>query len=149
MLRTTLIILFLTLCADLLGQTNYAKFVDPDKQGEKQEIDTGDGGSEEVIYLGTIRDKNGQITYHVFSVFRLVQAAIAKHGHSEVVFLDKSLGLIRKYNLGLPEELPFTLKDNSLSFYYTEEETKDRKTFQREISGQLPELLCVSPNVCY
>jgi hypothetical protein len=149
MLKVILSILTLTLYSEVFGQTDYAKFVIADNVERKQVVSTSDGSSDEIIYLGEIKDKNGETIYHVLTVFRLVQAAIVKHGHAEVVFLDKSLGLTKKYNLGLPEELPFMLKDNSLSFYYTEEKTKDRKIFQREINRQLPSLLCVSPNVCY
>lgn len=136
-------------CVDLYGQADYARFVGPGKRGERQRIDVGDGGSEEVVYLGTIHDKNGQTLYHVLSVFRLVQAAIVKHGHPEVIVLDNSLALLKKYSLGLPAELPFFLKNNSLSFYYADAKTQARKVFLNVIGEQLPEHLCVSPNICY
>lgn len=149
MLRTTLIILLLTTCGESLAQTDYARFIDPSKSSEKQRINTGDGGFEEIVYLGAIMNKNGLVSFHVLSVFRLVQAAIDKHGHSQVVFLDKSFVTIKIYSLGLPGELPFMLKDNSLAFYYVDENSKDREIFTHAIGERLPELLCVSPNSCY
>lgn len=147
MLKVILTISIFALYSEVFGQRDYAKFVLAENIKRKQVVSMNDGSSEEIIYLGEVKDKDGEAIYHILSVFRLVQAAIVKHGHTEVVFLDRSLGLTKKYSLGLPEELPFRLKDNSLYFYYTE--GKARKIFHMEISQQLPGLLCVSPNACY
>lgn len=110
---------------------------------------TGDGGSEEVIYLGKILTENGETTYHVLSVFSLVQAATVKHGHSEIIFLGKDLKFVKHYEVALPDELPFTLKDNSLNFIYVDISSQERRIFRNRIDDELPELLCVSPYACY
>lgn len=148
-IKTTIILLLLNSLTECLGQTNYASFIKPEKVGEKQEIKSGDGSSEEIVYLGTTHDINGQLIYHVFSVFRLVQSAVVKHGHSEVVFLNKSREFVKSYNLVSPEELPFLLRNNFLNFYYSEDNEKTFKVLEVEVIQQLPELLCVSPNTCY
>ena len=140
----------LTLYSEIVfGQPDYAKFVKADKVEKKQLISTSDGSSEEIIYLGEIKDKKGETIYYVLSVFRLVQAAIVKHGHSDVIFLDKDLKFRKRYELHLPEELPFKLNNNSLSFNYWDTDSKKKKIYSARIDNELPELLCVSPYACF
>jgi hypothetical protein len=149
MLKMILIILTVTLYSEILyGQTDYANLVKADNVERKRVISTGDG-SEEVIYLGEIKAENGETIYHVLTVFRLVQAAIVKHGQSEIIFLDKDLKFRKHYELGLPDELPFKLNDNSLCFNYADNTYKERKIFRTRIEKELPKLLCVSPDTCY
>ena len=149
MIKQSIFFLTFFLSLTIFGQTNYSVFVRHDQINKKQIISSKDGSSEEIIYLGEIKNKSGQTIYYVLSVYRLVQAAIEKHGHSNVIFLDYDLKVKKQYELDLPEELPFKLENNILNFYYFDTKTKVRRVYQNKIEIELPKILCVSPNNCF
>lgn len=131
-----------------MGQNNYAKYATVDNLDKKQTIKS-EYGLEQITYLGTVHSADEKVYYHVFTVFLSVNAAIVKHGHSSIVFLDQNLKLIRKYELSLPEDLPFKLKNNTLFFYYFDDLSKQRRVFKTLIEAELPKVICISPIDCY
>lgn len=150
MLKTVIIILtYFAFATNVSAQTDYSHFVKPDKINKKQIKKRDKGVTDSIVYLGVIKDKDGTTIYHVISNFRLVQAAIQKHGHSEIVFLDKSLKVKRTYTLGLPDDLPFKLEKNTLYFYYIDNHTKTKQVFKNRIDRDLPDLICIAPDDCY
>lgn len=149
MLKTVIAILtYFAFATNLLAQRDYSKFVRADKIYKKQ-IHKHGKDVDSIVYLGVIKDNDGKTIYHVISNFRLVQAAIQKHGHSEIVFLDKSLKEKKTYTLGLPDDLPFKLEKNTLYFYYIDNHTKTKQVFKTKIDRNLPDLICIAPNDCY
>jgi hypothetical protein len=74
------------------------------------------GKSEEAEYFTTYL---GNITLndrdcHVFKQFYTIQAAIEKHGHSVIIFMDKQGAFY--YDMELPEDLPFDVKNDFFRF---------------------------------
>ena len=74
------------------------------------------GKSEEAEYITTYL---GQIALnekdlHVFKEFYTIQAAIEKHGHSVIIFMDKQGASY--YDMELPEDLPIDMKNGSFRF---------------------------------
>jgi len=131
MLKTTIIILFISVFSTISsGQTDYSKFVKTGKKSKKQFVKTKDRDTENIIYLGDIKNKNGLTIYFVLSSFSVTQAAIQKHGHSNVIFLDSAKTFKKEYEIGLPEELPFKLQNNTLFFYYIDDNSKTKKYFK-------------------
>jgi len=59
--------------------------------------------------------------------------------------------MIRNYILGLPEEIPFNLQNNSLYFNYVTDLTKTSEIFILKIEEEIPLFLCVDPSFqeCY
>jgi hypothetical protein len=146
--RVIIILTYFVSVTNLFAQTDYSKFIKADKINKKQTHKYGKD-VDSIVYLGVIKDNDGTTIYHVISNFRLVQAAIQKHGHSEIVFLDKNLKVKRGYELSMPEDLPFKLEDNVLYFYYIDNQTKTKQVFKTNISRDLPKLICIAPNDCY
>jgi hypothetical protein len=71
------------------------------------------------------------------------------HGHSNVIYLDKKLKEKKRYELGLPEELPYKLENNTLYFKYLDEKSNKKKIFKNNVGTELPEIICVEPTNCY
>lgn len=146
--RSIIISILLFYSFNLFGQTEYGKYVEEKRLNQRQ-IEKFEGAVYEVIYIGAFKDQQHIVKYHILSVFRNVQAAIEMHGHTEVIFLDKNLKLIKQIELALPEELPFKLEENKLHFHYTDDNSHIQKVFEFDLDGKIPESLCVSPSVCY
>ncbi len=98
-------------------------------------------GSEDVIYLGPITDDNGNTISYVLSIYNEVQAAIQIHGHSNVLFIDASKKLFKRFDTG---ELPIRLENNNLFFKYN-----DSLEYKNEIRFALPKYICIAPEDCY
>jgi len=129
-----------------IEQYEYSKYVSLKLKTKIQKV-TGNDFEENIVYLGDIR-VNGQL-YYILTSFKVVQTAIIKHGHSEIYILNSKKKTVKQYNLGLPEELPFKVENNSLCFYYKDIKTNQTKTFINKIEKELPELMCVEPDNCY
>jgi len=128
------------------GSTEYAKYVVTKLKTKKQRIK--EENLEEIItYLGDIQ-LDGKL-YYVLTSFRSIQAALVKHGHSTIYILDSKKRIVKEYELGLPEELPFKIESNKLYFHYKDSKTKKRKIYINKIEKELPELMCVEPDNCY
>lgn len=74
------------------------------------------GKPEEAEYYTTYL---GQITLnekdcHVFKQFYTIQAAIEKHGHSVIIFMDNQGASF--YDMELPEDLPIDMRNGSFRF---------------------------------
>lgn len=63
-------------------------------------------------YLGQI-ELNG-IENHLFKQFYTIQAAIEKHGHTVIVFVNKNGASY--YDMEMPENLPLNMKNGSFRF---------------------------------
>lgn len=122
---------------------SFKKYIKTELIGKKQVFIDRDSTIFETTYLGILNMKEGNIqsnaiNYHVFAQFYSVQAAISRHGHSRIVFVDASGKTIRIYTLGMPNELPTAISDNALVF-----ETGVVR------NSSLPELFCIPESGCY
>ena len=126
--------------------TKFAKYVVTKLKTKKQ--NTKEENLEEtIVYLGDIK-VNGKLFY-VLTSYRLIQAALVEHGHSTIYILDSKKRIVKEYELGQPEELPFMVENNSLYFHYKDLKTNKRKTYINRIEKELPKLMCVAPDDCY
>jgi hypothetical protein len=126
--------------------TEFAKYVVTKLKSKKQNIKE-ENSEETIVYLGEIQ-VNGKLFY-VLTSFRRIQSALIKHGHSTIYILDSIKRIVKNYELGLPEELPFMIKNNSLYFHYKDSKTNKRKTYIYRIEKELPEFICVEPDNCF
>jgi hypothetical protein len=93
-------------------------------------------------YLGTI--DLGENKYHVISQFYTIQAAIVKHGHSRIIFLDSNLKIKKIYNLSMPNELPIAITANELIFNI------DNKKYNLNLGKGISSMICIPNNEgCY
>lgn len=74
----------------------------------------------ELTYLGSVK-VNGKVAYHVVSEFRQLKMAITWRGYSHVICCTADGRAIRSYDFGMPEELPFALRSNTLHQKYRDE----------------------------
>jgi hypothetical protein len=65
-------------------------------------------------YLGQIILND--IEFQVFKQFYTIQAAIEKHGHSVIIFVNKNSAFY--YDMEMPENLPVDLKNGSFRYEY-------------------------------
>jgi hypothetical protein len=65
-------------------------------------------------YLGQIILND--LEYHLFKQFYIIQAAIEKHGHSVIIFVNKNSAFY--YDMEMPENLPVDLKNGSFRYKY-------------------------------
>ena len=95
-----------------------------------------------IKYLGEI--KISKEKYFVLSKFTIIQLAISKRGRSVVLFLDKNKEVIKKYNLDMPDQLPYKIEKNKLVFYF------DNKDYTMQLEDSLLGVFCL-PNYkgCY
>ena len=128
-------------------ETDYTKYIQNDRINKKQKNKTK-YGKEEIVYLGEIKDNNGNPISHVLSIYGEVKAAIEVHGHSEIIFINNNLKQKKEYYLNDPEELPFKLENNNLYFHYKDEETAKESIYIDTIGTKLPWLICFGPNTC-
>src|SRR5687767_14833015 len=47
-------------------------------------------------YLGTVKDKEGKLKYHVVKEFLRIKAAIVYHGHSRIMFFNEHKKLTKQ-----------------------------------------------------
>lgn len=99
--------IFVTLFCNAKGQdTDYSKYIN-DRLINKKQIVKTPGVKEEIVYLGKIKNSKGQVKFYILSLFTEVQAAIALHGHSNVLYLDNAKILKKQFELGTSDDLPF------------------------------------------
>lgn len=143
-----LILITISFTSYLLGQSEYKKYIVANSSKKTHFIKTKSGDSR-ITYLGTVRNRKGDTLYYVLSDFSRVKAAIQMHGHSNIIFLNNKKEEIKKFDVGLPENLPFKLLNNVLYFKHINDKTKKEKLYKFEISATLPKLICVDTNDCY
>ena len=150
-MKSIIIIILITLFfeANGSGQVNdYSKYIKDQLINKKQTVKTHDD-KEDIVYLGKIKNYDGEVLFYVLAIYREVQAAIEIHGHSNVLYLDKKKVLKKQFDLGLPDDLPFKLKNNTLYFHYFNRKTKKTELFVNHVGTEIPKLLCVGPEDCY
>lgn len=121
----------------------FKRYVNVELIGQKQSEINKDSTIFETTYLGELNMKEGSmhsknVSYDVLSQFYSVQAAIGRHGHSRIIFLDKTGETVRIYILDMPDELPTSITNNGLTF--------NAKTI-RYLS--LPDIFCIPDGGCY
>ena len=144
-MKLLLLLFLLVITTNAIGQDLYEfkKYVDVQMIGKKQIETNQDSTIFETTYLGKLELKEHEtesktIIYNVISQYYSVQAAIERHGHSQIIFLDEQGKTLRIYILDIPEELPTAIKRNGLKF---------GKTTKQFIS--LPDILCIPNGGCY
>jgi len=122
----------------------YKKFIVPEKVDALQ-ILKQEGSKTEIRYLGTIKDLRDQNFYHVISNFKVIGIGkmLSPRGKSKVAFIDLQNDQAIVYNLGMPENLPDSIRENVLYF-----ELNDIKT-GISVSGGLPPYLCLPEVGCH
>jgi hypothetical protein len=145
-MKLILISYILMTCA-LFGsaQVENFKFISSMKINEKQ-IRKLKSEKDEFTFLGTIKNNMGKSLYYIVSEYSIVHAT--SHGFSILYYLDKNYEVIRRYELAVPDDLPFRLFKNKLYFKYTDKMGKKRN-FLFNLGISPPKLLCVSPYDCY
>jgi hypothetical protein len=148
-MKSIIIIILITLFFKANGQVNdYSKYIKDQLINKKQTVKTHND-KRDIVYLGKIRNRNGEVLFYVLTIFSEMQAAIQIHGHSNVLYLDKKKLIKKQFDLGLPDERPFKLKNNTLYFHYFNHKTKKTELFVNHLGTEIPELLCVGPEDCY
>lgn len=143
------VFLVLFICVGLMSdaQSKYSKYIVPDSASHNSYV-KHKYGDEKIQYLGVIRKSNKDTLYFAFSVFERVQAAMVMHGHSNIIFLDKKRREVKRYDVNLPENLPYKLSANCLYFKYKNETTSKKETYKFKIQAKLPDMVCYSPTEC-
>jgi hypothetical protein len=126
---------------------DYSKYIDVNLKNKTQEL-SGKNFEEKIVYLGDLRTDDHK-KFHVLTSFKTFQAAIVKHGHSNIYILDTDKNVIKQYPLSIPEELPFKIEKNSLCFHYKDPRTHEDKIFMNKIEDKLPVVMCVQPGSYY
>lgn len=141
-------IFFYSLSFSQSRDANYSKFINKYRINEPR-IKKTKNITENIIYLGELNLNNS--TFYVITSFKTVKAALTRHGHSTVYIYNSNKKMIRNYILGLPEEIPFNLENNSLYFNYVNDLTKTSEIFILKIEEEIPLFLCVDPSFqeCY
>jgi len=148
-MKAIIITILVTLFFNVNGQVNdYSKYIKDQLINKKQTAKTHDD-KEYIVYLGKIKSSNGKVLFYILAIYSEVQAAIQIHGHSSVLYLDKKKTIKKQFDLGLPEELPFELKNNTLYFHYFNHKTKKEELYANHVGTEIPKVLCVGPNNCY
>jgi hypothetical protein len=142
-----ILIVTILLSSKLFGQSEYSKYIVVDSLKKTQIIKTKTG-DEKINYLGVIKKTNGDTLYYIVTVFSRVKAAQVMHGHSNIIYIGKDFKEKKRYDIGLPEELPYKLDNNTLYFKYLEETTNKKKIFKNKVGTALPKIMCVGPDNC-
>lgn len=88
-------------------------------------------------------NSEGEILYHVIRECVTFLASTQIRKRSRIIFFDQQQHQVAEYRVGLPEELPFKLSNNTLYF-------RNKGTAHQEVLGsELQETLCVSAEECY
>jgi len=96
-------------------------------------------------YLGSIKDDKHRTIYYIIKEFNKIQAAVTWHGHSNVYFFNAYKKVVARVDVGLPENLPVQLENNTIYF------PDDKNTGQVsgvKISRSLPKAICIRPDWC-
>lgn len=142
-----LIVAVILFTSKLSGQSEYSKYIVADSL-KKTQLVKNKTGDEKINYLGVIKKTNGDTLYYIVTVFSRVQAARVMHGHSNVIYIGKDLKEKKRYDIALPEELPYKLDNNTLYFKYLDEATNKKKIFKNKVGTTLPKIMCVGPDNC-
>ncbi len=115
---------------------DFRKVIQESKIGKKQVSGNSNDIQYFTTYLGEIKPEKEKTVYHAISQFYNVQAAISKHGHSKVIFLDDQKRIAEIYELDMPNQLPISIESNQLVFEL------NGMTSKLKIE-KMPEMLCL------
>ncbi|MEN0048629.1 MAG: hypothetical protein AAF806_16325 [Bacteroidota bacterium] len=122
----------------------YKKFIVPDKIDSLQ-ILKQEHSRTEIRYLGILKDLDTKNSYHVISNFKIIGIGemLSPRGRSEVAFIDLQNYQAIVYNLGMPDDLPDSIRENVLYF-----ELDNIKTGISTSGGLMPHI-CLPEIGCY
>ncbi len=120
----------------------YKKFIKSSKINQLQIIDEKHTKTE-IKYLGELKDIDNENSYKVITNFKIIGIGemLSPRGRSEIAFID-SKNNIMVYDMGMPENLPNYIENNTLFFEI--EKTK----IGIMISGGLAPILCLPKIGC-
>lgn len=120
----------------------YKKFIKSSKINQLQIIDEKHTKTE-IKYLGELKDIDNENSYKVITNFKIfgIGEMLSPRGRSEIAFIDNKNNIM-VYDMGMPENLPNFIKNNSLFFEI--EKTK----IGIVISGGLAPMLCLPKIGC-
>jgi len=137
------VLLFFGVKAMLLPQVQQHHVL-PDTASQTQQ-----GAKSIKKYLGSVESPTGGVLYRVMTHFYTIPAELELHGHSRVLILDKSWKPLAYCEVGMPNELPYKLRNNSLCFRYAGANNQPLE-HQLLLGSALPPQLCVEPHAnCY
>ena len=96
-------------------------------------------------FTGTFYDQKRKINLFVISEFEKGQAALTWHGHSRIYFFTKNKKLFASVDVGMPEELPFKLTNNTFYFHGAK---KDRQKLYKNTLETLLPVFCTDISGC-
>ncbi|MEO6831223.1 MAG: hypothetical protein ABI378_03130 [Chitinophagaceae bacterium] len=134
------------ICSRLGAQSNYSKYISTNSVG-RTHYSKGKYGDSRIIYLGAIKTLADDTVFYIFTEFARLQAANVTHGHSMIYYYGKNRREKKRFDVNMPYELPYKLKNNVLYFKYTE--TKQTKIFKNNVGTTIPKELCVEPGNCF
>ncbi|RXR18265.1 hypothetical protein EQG63_08320 [Flavobacterium amnicola] len=120
----------------------YKKFIKSSEINQLQIIDEKHTKTE-IKYLGELKDIDNENSYKVITNFKIIGIGemLSPRGRSEIAFID-SKNNIMVYDMGMPENLPNYIENNTLFFEI--EKTK----IGILISGGLAPILCLPKIGC-
>ena len=120
----------------------YKKFIKSSEINQLQIIDEKHTKTE-IKYLGELKDIDNENSYKVITNFKIIGIGemLSPRGSSEIAFID-SKNNIMVYDMGMPENLPNYIENNTLFFEI--EKTK----IGILISGGLAPILCLPKIGC-
>ena len=120
----------------------YKKFIKSSKINQLQIIDEKHTKTE-IKYLGELKDIDNENSYKVITNFKIfgIGEMLSPRGRSEIAFIDNKNNIM-VYDMGMPENLPNFIENNSLFFEI--EKTK----IGIVISGGLAPMLCLPKIGC-
>ena len=126
---------------------DFSAYIKSELKNESQILNRK-GFKDSIVYLGDITAENGKVFY-ILNLYNEVPAAMTIHGHSIIFILDSNKKVVKRTELGNPDELPFKIENNSLYFHYRDSKTDKIKTFINKIENEIPKFICVEPDNCY
>jgi hypothetical protein len=120
----------------------YKKFIKSSEINQLQIIDEKHTKTE-IKYLGELKDIDNENSYKVITNFKIIGIGemLSPRGRSEIAFIDSKNNIL-VYDMGMPENLPNYIENNTLFFEI--EKTK----IGIMISGGLAPILCLPKIGC-
>lgn len=96
-----------------------------------------------VHYLGIVHTHNGR-SYKILTSFFVFSAASTCHGTSRIKIFDIRNRYIGEYRVGMPEDLPETLKNNKLLYFKSTEDCMLKTTRSIDLHKGLPKKIFIN-----
>lgn len=96
-----------------------------------------------VHYLGIVHTTNGR-SYKILTSFVVFSAASNCHGSSHIKVFDIRNRYIGEYRVGMPEDLPDTMKDNKLFYFKSTEDCMLKTTRSIDLHKGLPKKIFIN-----